>query len=120
MSLQRKRTYPLGSIPVLLKKIVWINIDRFVKETEKRSYTVQIFQNSFSHLDSYIIYENLNSFVSGYHWDNKVSFTDITVKEGETYVLIAACKNELLYATKIRLRKKENLKVTLENRKNKD
>ncbi|MGY6647818.1 hypothetical protein [Wenyingzhuangia sp. IMCC45574] len=112
--IRKKRVYALGRSPIFLKKLKWINIDRFVRTTEKRSYTLVIMQNSFEQLNSYVIYENLNSFVSSYHLNNQVTFKNIPVIKGETYVIIAACKNEQLYATKVRLEEKEKLKVVLE------
>tara|TARA_R110000744_G_scaffold345783_1_gene451214 strand:- start:897 stop:1880 length:984 start_codon:yes stop_codon:yes gene_type:complete len=93
-------------------KLGWINIDRFVEEPVKMDL---ILKNKLE-LDGlvvYVIYENLNSFISYYPEETQsISLRDVPVLE-KTFLVAVGIKEKQLFAEKVLFNKKSPINLNL-------
>ena len=94
-------------------KLGWINIDRIVEQTKKRDFSI----NNEKEVDGiiiFIVYENLNSFISYYPEDTKnILLMDIPIVEN-TSLIAVGLKGKNLFAYKTPIKDKKAFNLSLE------
>jgi RNase P/RNase MRP subunit p29 len=104
---------------VFLRKFDWINIDKLTEVDENISFQVEIENNDFGILTSYVIYENRNSFVSNYHSNEELKLSNIPIIKSQTFLIVLGYKNNLFFASKTKLENENKIVMKLKeiNRK---
>jgi len=104
---------------VFLRKFDWINIDKLTEVDENISFQVEIENNDFGILTSYVIYKNRNSFVSNYHSNEELKLSNIPIIKNQTFLIVLGYKNNLFFASKIQLENQNKIIMELKeiNRK---
>ena len=74
---------------ILIDNLGWINVDKILKPDARISYELNINQSDIDNVATYLIYQDLNSFISDYRQPNNLKFTDIPLKNETSLVVIA-------------------------------
>lgn len=97
----------------LLKEYGWINIDKIVNPDSEISFKLIPSNSQIKSYCSYIIYENLNSFVKYCRHIDYLDFNNIKIKN-KTWLIVTSKVGEEFFAQKILLNKiKNNSKINL-------
>ncbi|WP_299441619.1 hypothetical protein [uncultured Aquimarina sp.] len=97
---------------LLINKLGWINIDRFIEESIKKDFSVMN-DKALDGIIFYTIYENLNSFTSYYPAETEnILLTDIPILEN-TFLIAVGIKDGELFAQKILMNDKKSIKLSL-------
>jgi hypothetical protein len=98
---------------VFLRKFDWINIDKLTEVDENISFQVEIENNDFGILTSYVIYQNRNSFVSNYHSNEELKLSNIPIIKNQTFLIVLGYKNNLFFASKTQLKNEKKIVMKL-------
>jgi len=86
----------------ILSKLNWINIDRVVQEDRLLSLELQSNIEDIQYYTLYVVYENMNSFLTYYKSSDESNFKDIKIK-GNTYLIALTEAEDGFYADRILL-----------------
>jgi len=92
---------------IWLKELNWINIDRFIENINKKSFRIDLKKSDIKLLNTYLIYENYNSFVSFLRTDKELNFKNIPIIKDSTILVAVGLKDDILYADKKRVDQRE-------------
>jgi len=80
----------------------WINIDKIVQEDYRISFQLNSNIKNLNNYSIYIVYDNLNSFLSEHRSPNDLNFENIKIKN-KTYLVVLANNKEDFYSDKVLL-----------------
>jgi hypothetical protein len=100
---------------VFLKAFNWINIDKLTETNENISLKVEIENNDFGILTTYVIYQNRKSFISNYHFNKELKLSNVPIIKNQTFLIVLGYKNNQFFASKTQIENKN--KVILELKK---
>ncbi len=101
---------------ILIDNLGWINVDKILKPDARISYELNINQSDIDNVATYLIYQDLNSFISDYRQPNNLKFTDIPLKN-ETSLVVIAKRRKDIFANRILLNKNITGKLEIELKK---
>ncbi|NRR93573.1 hypothetical protein HSX10_18540 [Winogradskyella undariae] len=87
---------------ILISDLGWINVDKIIKPDAIISYELNLNQSDLDNVSTYLIYQDLNSFISDYRQPNNLKFTDIPLKN-ETSLVVIAKKRKDIFTNRILL-----------------
>jgi len=99
---------------ILISDLGWINVDKIIEPDAIISYELNLNQSDLDNVSTFLIYQDLNSFISDYRRPNNLKFTEIPIKNKTSLVVIAK-KRKDIYANRILLNKNTigNLEIEL-------
>jgi len=89
-------TYP----EVLINELGWINVDKVLIPDSIISYKLILNKNDIKFVSTFIIYKDLNSFISDYRKPNNLTFSNIPIKN-RTSLIVLGKENNKFYAQKV-------------------
>ncbi|QXP78699.1 MULTISPECIES: hypothetical protein [Winogradskyella] len=99
---------------ILISNLGWINVDKIIEPDGIISYELNLNQSELDNVSTFLIYQDLNSFISDYRQPNNLKFTEIPIKNKTSLVVIAKKRTDI-YANRILLNKNTigNLEIEL-------
>ncbi|MFD1015038.1 hypothetical protein [Winogradskyella rapida] len=101
---------------ILISDLGWINVDKIIEPDAIISYELNLNQSNLDNVSTYLIYQDLNSFISDYRQPNNLKFTDIPLKN-ETSLVVIAKKNKEIFTNRILLYENTIGKLQIELKK---
>lgn len=101
---------------ILIDDLGWINVDKILKPDAIISYELNLNQTDLDNVSTFLIYQDLNSFISDYRKPNNLKFDDIPLKNKTSLVVIAK-KRKDIFASRIWLNKNTVGKLEVELKK---
>jgi len=105
-------TYP----DVLINELGWINVDMIIMPDSTVSYELVLNKKDLDFISTFIIYKDLNSFVSDYRKPNDLTFLNIPIKNETSLIVLGKEKNKF-YAEKIIINENTNGNLELNLKK---
>ena len=105
-------TYP----DVLINELGWINVDMIIVPDSIVSYELVLNKKGLDFISTFIIYKDLNSFVSDYRKPNDLIFSKIPIKN-QTSLIVLGKDNNNFYAEKLIIDKNTTGKLELNLKK---
>ncbi|QXP59003.1 hypothetical protein [Olleya sp. HaHaR_3_96] len=105
-------TYP----DVLIDDFGWINVDKILKPDGNISYELVLNKNNLEFVSTFLIYKDLNSFISDYRKPNDLIFVNIPIKNQTSLIVLGKGKKEF-YVKKVLIDKNTNGVLELDLKK---
>lgn len=101
---------------VLIDEFGWINVDKILMPDGYVSYELVLNKNNLEFVSTFLIYKDLNSFISDYRKPNDLIFTNIPIKNQTSLIVLGKGKNEF-YAKRVFIDKNTNGVLELDLKK---
>jgi hypothetical protein len=92
---------------VLIDEFGWINVDKILIPDSNVSYELILNKKKLEFVSTFLIYKDLNSFISEYRKPNDLIFTNIPIKN-QTTLIVLGKGNKEFYAKRLTIDKNTN------------
>ncbi len=79
---------------VLIDEFGWINVDRVLMPDGNVSYELVLNKDNLEFVSTFLIYKDLNSFISDYRKPNDLTFVNIPIKNQTSLIVLGKAKKE--------------------------
>jgi len=92
---------------VLIDEFGWINVDKILMPDANVSYELNLNKKKLEFVSTFLIYKDLNSFISDYRKPNDLIFTNIPIKN-HTSLIVLGKVNKEFYVKRLTIDKNTN------------